>query len=150
MIRLKSKYFEDYGVGDTASCGSYRVTAEDIISFASEWDPLPFHTDQQAAASSVFGGLVASGAHVLAIALRLINASDHNPAILGAIGWDEVRFIKPVRPGDRLSLALECLEARPSASKPDRGIVRQLFTLRDENGQVVFQFKDRILVARKE
>lgn len=146
---MKSKYFEDYKVGDRTFCGSHHVTEEEIIGFAQKWDPLPFHIDRGAGAASPFGGIVASGCHVLAIALRLINDSDATPAILGAIGWDEIRFVKPVRPGDQLSLELECLEARPSTSRPDRGIVRQLFTLKNQGGRTVFKFKDCILVARK-
>ena len=90
---------------------------------------------------------MASGCHVLAIALRLINGSDATPAVLGAIGWDEVRFIEPVRPDDRLTLEIECLETRLSASHPNRGMVRQLFRLRNQHDRIVFQFKDRILVA---
>ena len=147
--RLKNKYFEDYLVGDSISCGSHHVKEEEIIGFAEEWDPLPFHIDREAAAASPFGGIVASGCHVLAIALRLINESDAAPAVLGAIGWDEVRFMEPVRPDDCLTLELECLEARPSTSNPNRGMVRQLFTLKNQHDRIVFQFKDRILVARK-
>lgn len=146
---MKQKYFEDYRVGDTATCGTHLVSEEEIVAFAAQWDRLPFHLDRQAAASSHFGGLVASGCHVLAVALRLINASDARPAILGAIGWDEVRFLQPVRPGDRLTLELACLETRPSASKPDLGIVRQQFTLKSQRGEAVFRFKDMILVARR-
>ena len=149
MKQVKNKYFEDYRIGDTTTCGTHRVSEVEIIRFAEEWDPLPFHINKQAAASSPFGGIVASGCHVLAIALRLINSSDATPAVLGAIGWDEVRFLKPVRPDDQLSLETECLEARPSTSNPNRGMVRQLFTLKNQHGRIVFQFKDRILVAKK-
>ena len=147
--QLKNKYFEDYQIGETVACGSHQVTEEEIIDFAEKWDPLPIHIDKEAAATSPFGGIVASGCHVLAIALRLTNRSDATPAVLGAIGWDEIRFMKPVRPGDRLSLELECLEVRSSNSKPDRGIIRQLFTLKNQDDRTVFQFKDCILVGRK-
>ena len=149
VIHVKTKYFEDYRVGESATCGTHRVSEDEIIRFAEEWDPLPFHINKEAAESSPFGGIVASGCHVLAIALRLINGSDATPAVLGAIGWDEVRFIEPVRPDDRLTLEIECLEAQPSTSNPNRGMVRQLFTLKNQQDRIVFQFKDRILVSRK-
>ena len=143
------KFFEDYHVGDKVSAGEFELEKSEIIDFAGKWDPQPFHTDEAAAAESVYGGLTASGCHVVAIAMSLVEKSDAKPKVIGALGWDELRFPNPARPGDRLTLTLECIEARPSESKPDRGIVRNQFTLANQNGETVLILKDTILVEKR-
>jgi acyl dehydratase len=143
------RYFEDYTVGEQIAVGSHTVTKEGIIEFASRWDPQPIHTDEEAARRSPFGGIIASGCHLVAISIRLISGSDIGASVLVAAGWDEIRFLAPVRPGDRLSLTVETVLARPSKSKPDRGIVRDKFTLTNQHGEKVLGFIDTIFVARR-
>lgn len=143
------KHFEDYVVGGTFTAGEYVVTKEEIIEFATKWDPQPFHVDEEAAGRSAFGGLVACGCHTVSIAIWLLNSETIRPKILAGLGWDELRFPSPVRPGDRLSVTVECLGKRESASKPDCGIVRTRCILSNQNREPVLQFTDAILVAKR-
>ncbi len=146
---MPTKYFEDFQVGERATFGAHLVTREEIVEFAAKWDPQPFHLDEEAAAASSFGGLAASGAHVVAITVSLIVARDVQVATIAALGWDEVRFLAPVRPGDVLSLVHECLETRASRSKPDRGIVKNRIVALNDRGEPVLSYTDTILVARR-
>jgi acyl dehydratase len=143
------RYFEDYIVGQVLPIGEYELTTHDIISFAEKWDPQFFHLDEEKAKASLFGGLTASGCHLLAITIRLIMHSQSQGAALAALGWDEVRFTHPARPGDRLSLTVECRQARPSRSKPDRGIIHNHYVLKNEEGQVVLSYTATILVQKR-
>jgi acyl dehydratase len=127
-------YFEDYRPGATARYGEITVTADEIVEFASRYDPQMIHTDPEAAAAGPFGGLIASGWHTASLMMRLF--ADHyisDVSSLASPGVDELRWVKPVRPGDRLSLDVEVLEARRSRSKPDRGIVRTRVVLVDQD-----------------
>ncbi len=143
-------YFEDFSVGEKAVSAEYLLTEDELIAFARKWDPQSMHMDPEAAEKSQFKGLIAPGSLLVAIAIRLISQSPlANPHLIAAIGWDEVRFRRPVRPGDTLCLHIECLEARPSASKADRGVVRNQFTLVNQSGEPVLAFQDIILVTRR-
>ena len=117
-------YFEDFAVGDTFVTDSESVSEEQIIRFAKEWDPQPFHTDIEAANRHELGGLIASGLHTLAVSFRLFIATQILAAcnIAGA-GLDNLRWPRPVRPGDILHVEVETTEVRPSRSRPDRGSV---------------------------
>lgn len=144
------KYFEDFAVGETAAVGTHHVTEDEIVSFARVWDPQPVHTHASAAAQSPFGGLIASGAHVIAISVRLLVSSAGEPvAVVAALGWDQVRFLAPVRPGDTLTLSRRCIEARPSRSHPERGIVRNALLLTNQSGVRVLSYEDSILVRMR-
>ena len=132
------RYFEDYLPGSVYEFGSITMEEKEMIEFATRYDPQPFHVDPEAARKSVFGGLIASGWHTGAVSMRLI--VDHylsSVASLGALGLDEVRWLKPVRSGDELSIRVTVLEARLSQSKPDRGIVRSLVEVMNQNREVV-------------
>lgn len=142
------RYLDDLAVGDVVTAGSYEVTRDEIIAFATKWDPLPFHVDEERARRSPHGSLVASGSHVMAIRTWLLHRIEPI-AIIAALGWDAVRFLDPVRPGDRLSLEVEFLEVRPSRSKPDRGVVRSRIAVKNQDGHAVLEHEDVILVARK-
>jgi acyl dehydratase len=148
---VKKKYFEDFEVGDSNRKGSHTVTREEIIAFAQEFDPQPFHIDEAAANASVFGGLTAAGSHTVALQIKLIHSdrAEVESAVLAGMGWDEVRFPNPVRPGDTLSLLMECIDTRVSKSKPDRGIVRNKITVLNQNEDVVLESIHTILVARR-
>jgi acyl dehydratase len=132
------RYFEDYVVGAVYEYGYASVSEADIVAFAERFDPQPIHVDAQFAASGPFGGLIASGWHTAAIAMRLI--VDHylpRAASLASPGIDELRWPTPVRPGDKLRLRTTIVEARPSRSKPDRGLVRTHAELLNQDGHTV-------------
>jgi acyl dehydratase len=132
------RYFEDYVPGTTYECGSVSVSEAEIISFASQYDPQPFHVDPAAAAHGPFGGLVASGWHTTALVMRqLVDHYVSVQASLGSPGVDELRWPAPLRPGDTLRVRATVVEARRSASKPDRGIIKTLFEAVNQDGQTV-------------
>jgi acyl dehydratase len=134
------EYFDDYVPGTTYDCGSVGVDQADIISFAREFDPQPFHVDPVAAASGPFGGLIASGWHTAGLVMRLIVDNYLSAKTsLGSAGLDELRWPNPVRPGDTLRVRLTVLEARRSQSKPDRGIVKTLVEAANQDGQTVMR-----------
>ena len=131
-------YFEDYPVGLAGEYGSVTVSEEDILEFARKYDPQPFHIDPDAAARSPYGGLIASGWHTCALMMRLLADEYLSPvSSLGSPGVDELRWAAPVRPGDELTLRTTVAEARPSRSKPDRGLVRTHVELLRQDGTVV-------------
>ena len=145
---IDQRYFEDYVQGTVHEFGTYRVTQEDIISFAKCFDPQPFHMDPDLAKESNYGGLIASGWHTGSIAMKLF--VDHylsGVASLGSPGMDELRWILPVRPGDELSIRVTVLEARRSSSKPDRGIIRSLLEVINQKGETVMSTKAFNLLA---
>jgi len=122
---MPERFFEDFEPGQVYELGSRTVTEADIIAFAREWDPQPFHTDPEAAAESVFGGLIASGWHTGAMWMRLyVDSLLGGPASQGSPGIEELRWLAPVRPGDTLHGRLTVLETRPSERRPGRGTVR--------------------------
>ena len=124
MIPYKERFFEDYTIGEVAEFGDYLITQEEIVSFAKAYDPQNFHTDPEAAKASSFGGLAASGWMTGAVVMRMM--CDHFiPAVsaMGSPGLDQIRWPRPVRPGDRLRVRVTVLEARRSQSKPDRGVL---------------------------
>ena len=142
-------YFEDVEVGDGCTAGPYLVTKNEIIQFAKQYDPVPRHIDEQAAAHSVFGGLTASGSHTFAIFILLTNQLQPHFQVLMGLGWDEVRLPNAVRPGDELDLELTVLEMRESKSKSDRGIVRNRNLLRNQKRETVLECISNIFVARR-
>ena len=142
--------FEDFVPGEITTFGAYEVTREDVLAFAAEFDPQPFHLDEEAGRASLLGGLAASGWHSCSILMRMIfDAFMDGSTSLGSPGIDEVKWLKPVFPGDVLSVRREILEARASASKPDRGIVRFRFELLNQKGEVVMVQTNPILFGRR-
>ncbi len=142
-------YFEDFQVGKIAMIGEYMVTKEEILEFGKRWDQAPYHIDEKIAKNSIFGGLVAPGAYIMAIQTWLLHRQEDDAAALGRLGSEELRFPNPVRPGDRISLTMECIDKRESQSKSDRGIITQSITLTNQNGEPVLTLKDAILVAKR-
>ena len=142
------KYYEDIAVGDTEEFGEYHVTKEEIIEFASQYDPQPFHTDEEAAKESAFGELVASGWHTAAICMRLLvdNMMDKR-ASMGARGVDELRWRQPVRPGDTIHLRTEVVDKRRSESDPGRGYVDNKMEGLNQDGEVVISWVGLGMVA---
>src|SRR3989475_11164796 len=119
------RFFEDFAVGQTFRSGRLQIDKERIKTFGAEFDPQPFHLDEDAARDTIFGGLAASGWHTAAVTMRLLVESDLKPAggIVGA-GFDEFRWPRPVRPGDELRIESEVLEVRPSRSRPGQGLIK--------------------------
>ena len=141
------RYFEDYQVGMVSEIGSITVTADEIVEFAARYDPQEMHVNPVAAASGPFGGLIASGWHTAALMMRMF--ADHyvsKTAGLAAPGIDELRWVRPVRPGDTLRARITVLETQRSRSKPDRGVVRGLVEVLNQNGELVMSLKPINLV----
>jgi acyl dehydratase len=141
---VPGRYFEDFEPGQRVELGSHTVDEQEIVAFARQWDPQPFHVDPDAARDSVFGGLIASGWHTGAVWMRLyvdslLGGSDSR----GSPGVEELRWLAPVRPGDTLAGRLEVLETTPSASRPDRGTVRIRGELVNQDGVVVLSMTSR-------
>ena len=146
---IQRVYYDDIELGTTVRVGSYRIDAEDIVSYARRWDPLPVHVDEAAARQTIFGGLTASGSHTLAIRTLLLHRVPIQDGVIAAGGWDEVRFHKPVRPGDELWLEVAWMAKRLSASKPDRGIVTAVMKLLNQDDEVVLSHRDVIFMRRR-
>ena len=145
------RYLEDFAAGQTfGGSERVRVDAARIKSFAAEFDPQAFHLDDAAARASIFRGLAASGWHTAAMTMRLLVASDLQPAggIVGA-GFDEFRWPAPVRPGDELRVQSEVLEVRPSKSRPDLGVIKVRTTTLNQNGEAVQVTVGNLMVPRR-
>jgi acyl dehydratase len=143
-------YFEDLVVGQEYSCGTTSVDLAAIKAFAAAFDPQPFHLDEAAARASIFGRLVASGWHTVALTMRmLVDGELRSLWGLVGLGADELRWPRPVVPGDVLSVKWEVLELRPSSSKPDRGTARLRVTTRNQRDEVVLTFITTILLPRR-
>ena len=144
------RYFEDFAPGDVIELGSRTITKDSIVAFAREFDPQPFHTDEAAAARSIYGGLLASGWHTGSLAMRILyDGLLKDTVSLGSPGIDELRWLKPVRPGDTLSLRMTILEAVPSRTRPDRGLVRSLMEMRNQHREVVLTIRGLSLLGRR-
>jgi acyl dehydratase len=147
---MEERYLEDLKPGDKFRSGSYEVTELNIVEFARQFDPQPFHLDLDAARRGVFGGLAASGWHTAAMSMRLFVTSGlHLAGGSIGLGVDELRWPRPVRPGDILELECEIMEVRPSRSKPDRGVIRVQNVTRNQNGEIVQSFTASVLVRRR-
>ena len=134
------RYFDDYLPGATYDCGIFSVNEEEIVSFAEQFDPQPFHVDPEAAARGPFGGLIASGWHTAALVMRqLVDNYLPAEASLGSPGLDEMRWPDPVRPGDTLRVRATVAEARRSLSGPDRGIMKTVIEAVNQDGRTVMR-----------
>lgn len=136
-------YFEDFAAGQVYELGSRTVTEGEIVDFARQWDPQPFHVDPEAAKQSVFGGLIASGWQTGAIWMRMYVDAVLGSAARGSPGIEELRWLAPVRPGDTLSGRLTVLEVTPSATKPDRGTIRIRGEMVNQDGVTVMAMTSR-------
>jgi len=145
---MKPLYLEDFAVGQRYATGKLHVDKEQI--FAKQFDPQPYHLDEDAARKSVFKGLAASGWHTAALTMRLLVDSEFKPAggILG-VGFDDLNWPRPVRPGDELHAESEIIEVRPSKSRGDRGTIRARMTTYNQNKEPVQVFIANLLVPRR-
>ncbi|HJQ59979.1 MAG TPA: MaoC family dehydratase [Vineibacter sp.] len=143
------RYWEDYNVGEVYPLGSRIVSEAEIIDFARQFDPQPFHIDHAAADKSMFGGLIASGWHSGSILMRLMVDHYLNPETsLGSPGLEEVRWPKPLRPGDTVTGEMRVLDKRESRSKPSLGLVVNEGSLRNQRGEVVISVRATQMVRR--
>ena len=144
------RYWEDIKEGEVVQLGSRTMEKDRMVAFAREFDPQPFHTDEKAAEASIWGGLIASGWLTGSVLMRIFyDGYLKDTAGLGSPGIDELRWLKPVRPGDTLSARLTVLETAASRSKPDRGIVRSLMEVLNQHGEIVMTTKGVNFVKRR-
>src|SRR6266446_3774480 len=147
---MSERYFDDLTKGDRFKSATYEVTEEQIISFAREFDPQPFHLDSVVARQTMFKGLIASGWHTAAITMRLfVQRLNFAEGAIG-LGVDELRWPNAVRPGDVLRVETEIVDLRPSRSKPDHGIVRIRNTTTNQRGEIVQTMFAHALVPRRD
>ncbi|HLI13600.1 MAG TPA: MaoC family dehydratase [Alphaproteobacteria bacterium] len=147
---MAERYFEDFKPGDRVETSGLTLTESHMIAFALSYDPQPFHIDREAAKSSIYGGLIGSGFLTMAVTFRLLLQSGMlGSANLGGIGFDEVRFLKPVRPGDTLCATVEVVDSRPSQSKADRGVLRLHYRTYNQHGEEVMNFLCPHLIRRR-
>jgi acyl dehydratase len=149
-VNVSEKYLEDFAVGQTYGSGRITVDKDRIKAFAAEFDPQPFHMDEEAARGSIFGALAASGWHTAALTMRLMVEGELKPAggIVG-VGFDELRWPLPVHPGDELHVESEVLEVRPSKSRPNQGLIKVKTTTRNQDGETVQVSIGNLIVLRR-
>ena len=142
------RWFDDFEVGERFTFGTTAIDEAEIIEFGLKFDPQPFHIDPAAARESIFGGLIASGWHTGSIMMRMLGDDLLGPSSMGSPGLDELRWLAPVYPGDRLTLVVEILEMRPSRSKGDRGIIKMSHELVNQDGTTVVRSVANMMIAR--
>jgi acyl dehydratase len=144
---MAMRYFEDLAEGDRLDCEPVFMTRERIIDFAEEFDPWPFHTDENAANDSIFSGIIASSLHTISACTRVVVEAQEDVAVLSGVGIDEVKMFNPVRPGDVLSVEAWWDELRRSRKNPDRGFAAIRCKVTNQNGEPVVEYGYRYLVA---
>ncbi|MCW6535532.1 MaoC family dehydratase [Sphingomonas lycopersici] len=145
------QYFEDIAVGAKSSFGNYPVTREEVVAFAQKYDPQPFHLSDEAAAGTHFERLSASGWHTCAMVMSMVveNLKNHRQAGLGSPGVDELRWLKPVYPGDTLRCETEVIEKRRSQSRPEMGIFKSRMTVFNQDGVAVMSMVSNGLIRTR-
>lgn len=144
---MSKRYFEDISEGERLDCGPVTISREAIVRFATEFDPQPFHIDEEAARTSAFGGLVASSLHTLSACTRTVVDAQGDVAILSGIGMDEVKMLNPVRPGDTLSVDARWVDLKRSASKPGRGFAGIICRVSNQEGEPVIEYGYRYILS---
>jgi acyl dehydratase len=146
----EDRYLEDYAPGTTYTYGTVTLDEASIIEFARAYDPQPFHVDPEAAAAGIYGGLIASGWHTGSVMMRMLVDHVLSPvSSLGSPGCDELRWLKPVRPGDALSVRITFHENRRSRSKPDRGLVACSIEILNQADEVVMTLKSTLYLRAR-
>jgi acyl dehydratase len=143
-------YYEDFFAGQELALGSHTVTEQEIVAFATQFDPQPFHVDRDAAAASIFGGVIASGWHTCSMMMRLVvDGLMASAASMGSPGLEKVRWIVPVRAGDTLSVTYLTTELKASSSKPDRGVVYSTWQALNQHGELVCTIEGMGMFGRR-
>ncbi|SIR81697.1 MaoC family dehydratase [Natronorubrum thiooxidans] len=144
------QYYEDIDIGDVDEFGEYHVTKDELVEFAEQYDPQPFHVDEEAATDSAFGELIASGWHTASICMRLlVDGALNDQAGMGARGVDDLRWKQPVTPGDTLSVRTEVVDKRVSESDPKRGYVDSRLEGINQDGDVVISWLAHAMIKRR-
>jgi acyl dehydratase len=143
------RYYEDFEVGEIREVGSCRVTREEIIEFATRFDPQPFHIDDEAARNSIFGELTGSSCHTFALTGLIHSRTDDEIALVANLGSDKLRFPNPLRPDDEISLASETTAMRVSNSRPEIGIMTTNARLTNQRGELVMEMDTTFMVQRR-
>ena len=149
---MSGRYLEDMVVGETRQLGSRSLSENEIIAFALKFDPQPFHIDREAAARSHFGGIVASGWHSAATMMRVVvdrAMADGPGGFIGSPGFEDLRWLKPVRPGDTLNVTTTVTAVIPSTTKPDRGVVRTGYEVTNQHGETVMTMNGKGMCLRR-
>lgn len=147
---MTDRFFDDFEPGERFSTRGVTFTESMIIDFALVHDPQPFHIDVEAAKQSTYGGLIASGFQTLALGFRMVlETGIFRACSMGSPGFDELRWLRPVRPGDTLHVDFQVMGKKPSASKPDRGILRVDYTIKNQKDEDVLTFKSMHLLKRR-
>ena len=143
-------YLEDFEPGTVQAAGSVQLSEAEILEFALRYDPQPFHVDPEAARASIYGGLIASGWHTIAVTMRLLVDNVFGQAAnMGSPGVDEIRWHRPVRPGDTLTPRVTVLETRVSRSKPDRGVLRFRVDVDNQDGELAMSMVGAAFIGRR-
>ena len=151
LFELHKYYWEDFKVGDTGPMGEKVVDKDEVIAFAKAYDPQPFHVDEQAAEASMYGGLIASGWHTVAMVMRMmVDSYLRDSASLGSPGVENVRWLKPVRPGDTIRGTRKVVETRASKSRPDMGVVKSQWEVFNQDGDLVMTMEGYGMFQRRE
>lgn len=144
------KYFEDFHPGQVIDLGSKTVSEEEIIAFATQFDPQPFHVDHDAAAESIFKSVIASGWHTCSMMMRMVvDGLMCEASSMGSPGVDGIRWLQPVRAGDTLSVSYETIKVKASASRPDRGVVWSKWTATNQHGEAVCTIEGMGMFGRR-
>lgn len=146
---MQEWYFDDIPLNQPMTTKEYVVLEEELIAFAKKWDPLPMHTDPEAARASPYGGLIASSTYTHAVASLLGHQIAARPVIIAG-GESKSRYLQPVRPGDRLAATSECVFKRESRTKADRGIARFVVTMQNQKGERVLELESTVVVPRRD
>jgi acyl dehydratase len=145
------RHWEDFQVGEVEQIGTRKVARDEVIAFAREYDPQPFHVDEGAAAKSMYGGLIASGWHTCAMVMRMMcDAYLLDSASVGSPGIDNLKWLKPVRPGDTIRAQRTTLESRASKSRPDIGIVKNRWEVFNQEGEMVMSMEGYGMFRRRD
>jgi acyl dehydratase len=148
LVDVRNRYFEEWSVGEVFETDSHEMTVDRMLSFAEEFDPQPFHVDPDAAAESIYGGLIASGWHTGSVLMRLLTTV-LGPSSMGSPGVDKLRWLAPVRAGDQLRVRLTVLDTRTSESKPDRGIIRFKQEMFNQRHEMVMSLEATLFMKRR-
>lgn len=143
-------YFEDFEIGKLRDVGSIRVSREEIVEFATRFDPQPFHIDEEAARVSIFGGLTGSSCHTFALVSLIHHRSADEMALVANLGSEELRFPAPLRPDDEITLKTVCVSKRTSRSRPQIGIVTTRSLLTNQRDETVMDMKTTFMIERRE
>jgi acyl dehydratase len=150
IVKEPKYYWEDFKVGEVHQIGEKRVDMDEMIAFAKQFDPQPFHVDETAAKVSMYGGLIASGWHTVALVMRMMCDSYMlDSASLGSPGVENLKWLKPVRPGDTIRAQRTTLEVRASASRPEMGLVKTRWDVFNQNGEQVMAMEGYGLFRRR-